>query len=77
MFDMVSPVFSLSTNGDSELIFRGTFEDVCAFMAQTYATKEFEKVILAGPYAESVGDRVRSYYRTNYNLDDINIEIME
>ena len=77
MFDMTSSV--LATNENSEnvtVLFTGTFEDLCEFMAAEYQTHKYEKIVLAGPYANAVEDRVRTYSKTNYNFDNINIEVM-
>ena len=77
MFDMVSQVIAIKEGVDSWPIFTGTFEDVCDFMATEYQTQKYEKIVLAGPYATAVRDRVRIYSKINYNFEDINIEVIE
>jgi len=46
-------------------------------MATEYQTHKYDKIVLGGPYAEAVESRVRAYSRTNYNFEDINIEVIE
>jgi hypothetical protein len=58
-------------------LFAGTFEDVCEFMAGEYQANDYEKIVLAGPYADAVEDRVRAYSKVNYNFNNINIEVIK
>ena len=46
-------------------------------MATEYQTHNYDKIVLAGPYAEVVQDRILMYSRANYNFDDINIEVVK
>lgn len=77
MFDMNSLVVAVPEDGESYPLFMGDFENICNYMAAEYQTKNYDKIMLSGPYAEAVADRVRTYSKTNYNLDDINIEVVK
>lgn len=78
MFDMSSPVLCIAEGEDSYPIFRGSFEEVCDFMATEYQTNKYNKIILAGPYATTLEDRVRTYALINYNnVENINIEVIK
>lgn len=76
MFDMNSQVIAVREGAESYPIFTGNFEEICDFMAAEYQTNQYEKIILSGPYASTVEDRVRAYSVTNYNNNDIVIEII-
>lgn len=77
MFDMNSQVLAVAEDAEPWPLFTGTFEDVCNFMAAEYRTNEYEKIVLAGPYAEVVEDRVRTYSKVNYgNTEDIKFEVI-
>lgn len=76
MFDAESQVYVLQEGQDSYSIFKGNFEELTNFMATEYQTHKYEKIVLAGPYAEVVEQRIRTFSKTNYNFDDINIEVI-
>lgn len=76
MFDAESQVYVLQEGQDSYSIFKGNFEELTNFMATEYQTHKYDKIILAGPYAEVVEQRIRTFSKTNYNFDDINIEVI-
>lgn len=76
MFDMNSQVLAVQEDKEMWPLFTGTFEDVCEFMAAEYQTHKYEKIVLAGPYAYTVRDRVKTYSRVNYNYDEIEIEVL-
>lgn len=76
MFDMTSQVMAVEEGKQSWPLFTGTFEDVCNYMAAEYQTHDYEKIVLAGPYADAVQDRVITYSKVNYNYEDINIEVI-
>lgn len=76
MFDAESQVYVLQEGQDSYSIFKGNFEELTNFMAAEYQTHKYEKIVLAGPYAEVVEQRIRTFSKTNYNFDDINIEVI-
>ena len=76
MFDAESQVYVLQEGQNSYSIFKGNFEELTNFMATEYQTHKYEKIVLAGPYAEVVEQRIRTFSKTNYNFDDINIEVI-
>lgn len=76
MFDAESQVYVLQEGQESYSIFKGNFEELTNFMATEYQTHKYEKIVLAGPYAEVVEQRIRTFSKTNYNFDDINIEVI-
>ena len=77
LFDVNAQVVAVRENGSTKPLFSGNFEEVCEFMASEYQNNNYDKIILAGPYATAVEDRVRAYSIANYNFKNINIEIME
>ena len=77
MFDINAQVVYVDEGKESFALFTGTFEEVCEFMAEQYQSHKYQKIVLGGPYAEAVENRVRAYSRTNYNFNDINIEVIE
>ena len=76
MFDMNSQVIAIGPEGDNKNLFMGSFEDVCNYIAAEYQTRNYEKVVLAGPYGTALEDRIRTYSKMNYNYNDINIEVV-
>ena len=76
MFDAESQIYVLQEGQESYSIFKGNFEELTNFMATEYQTHKYEKIVLAGPYAEVVEQRIRTFSKTNYNFDDINIEVI-
>ena len=76
MFDVNSQVILLKEGEESYPIFSGNFEDVCSFIATEYNSKPYEKVVLSGPYADTLSVRIRAYNRANFNFDDIKIEVL-
>lgn len=77
MFDMNSMVLSVDDAKGTQPLFMGSFDDVSNYMAAEYQTERYDKIVLAGPYAEAVQDRILTYSKTNYNYDNINIEVVE
>lgn len=77
MFDMYSQVLAIEDDKEPWPLFTGTFDDVCSYMATEYQTHNYEKILLAGPYAEAVQDRVITYSKSKYNYEDINIEVLK
>lgn len=45
-------------------------------MTAEYQTGNYEKIVLAGPYAEAVEQKIRTQSKTNYNCENINIEVI-
>ena len=77
MFTLNSTVYDINEDEHGTSLFSGNFEEVSDFIAAEYKTGKYGKVILAGPYAEALEDRVRAYSALNYDMNDIKIEIME
>lgn len=77
MFDMTSQVLAVDEGKQTWPLFTGTFEDICDFMATEYQTHKYDKIVLSGPYANAVEDRVRTYSKVNYNFENINIEVIK
>ena len=76
MFDVNSQVISVQEDGVSRPLFIGNFEEICGFMAVEYQTHKYDKIVLSGPYADTLSVRIRAYSRANYNFDDIKIEVI-
>ena len=76
LFTLNSTVYDINEDEQGKSLFSGDFESVSNFIAAEYKSGDYGKVVLAGPYAEAVEDRVRAYSALNYNMDDIKIEII-
>ncbi len=76
MFTMQSPVVIIDADKQHDG-FIGGLDDVCNYMAAEYQTHNYEKIVLAGPYANAVAERIKTYSKINYNFDEINIEVIE
>lgn len=74
-FVMQQTVFAVEPNENTPL-FEGTMDEVCSLIASYYATGNYERIILTGALAKSAADHIRVYGKINYNLDDINIEVI-
>lgn len=77
MFDMNSIVLNIEEGKETQPLFMGSFDDISNYMAAEYQTKQYDKIVLAGPYAEAVQDRILTYSKKNYNYDNINIEVVK
>ena len=77
MFDMNSMVLNIEEGKETQPLFMGSFDDISNYMAAEYQTKQYDKIVLAGPYAEAVQDRILTYSKKNYNYDNINIEVVK
>ena len=44
-------------------------------MAMTYGKNDYNKIILEGPYAETLKQTIINYGKTKYNLKEIDIEV--
>ena len=71
LFDVNAQVIAVQENGSTKPLFSGNFEDVCEFMAGEYQNNNYDKIVLAGPYATAVESRVRAYSIANYNFKEI------
>ena len=78
LFDVESAVIAIEQDGSqATCLFKGNFEEVCNFMAAEYKNNQYEKILLSGPYATAVRERTLTFANTNYNYDDINIEVID
>ena len=75
MFDVESQVYVIEEGTESYSLFKGNFEEITDFIAAEYRNG-YSKVVLAGPYAEVVEQRIRTSAAANYNYDNINIEVI-
>ena len=67
----------LAINVESSItLANGTKEEVCDLMASYYATGDYQQIVLKGNLAESAADMIRSYSKVNYNLSNIDIEVL-
>ena len=78
MFNMNAQVFSVDENDPSKstLLYSGNFEDICNFIATEYQSNKYNRVVLSGPYAEAVKDKVLTYSKSNYNFNEMSIEVL-
>lgn len=76
MFDAESQVYIFQEGTESYSIFKGNFEEISDFMCAEYQTGQYEKIVLAGPYAESIEQRIKTYSKSRYNKEDIKIEVI-
>ncbi len=77
MFTLTSPVVCVQEGKDTYNLFNGNFEEIRNFIVTEYHTHEYEKVILAGPYAKTLENEIQVYNTIKYNLKDIKIEVIE
>lgn len=77
MFDIESQVYKVQNDQETVSIFKGNFEELTNFMAEEYQRNDYNKIILTGPYAEVLEQRIRTYSQTrfNNNFKELNIEI--
>lgn len=57
-----------------------SLENLPAFLATSYNNKECDKIILHGStkgITEQCAEDIRNYGLTNFNLNDINIEVIQ
>ena len=52
-------------------------EEVCDLMAAHFATGNYSQIVLKGTLAKTAADQIRTYAKTNYNLYNVNIEVLE
>lgn len=75
-FTMKQTVMAITQNS-SAFLCDGSMEEVCDLMAAYYATGNYSQIVLKGMLAESAADQIRTYAKTNYNLSNINIEVLK
>lgn len=59
-----------------ETIFAGSMLQIADFMAKAYSTKKYERIILQGQMADDIAEQIRTYALTDYNLNNIEIEVL-
>lgn len=74
-FVMKQSVLEMSNNG-AEVIFSGNMTEIAVFMAQAYSTKKYDRIVLQGSQTEKIVEDIRFYGLTNYNLNNIEIEVI-
>ncbi len=77
MFDMNTQVYSIQENENTVPLFKGTADEIANLMSAEYQTGKYEKIVLAGPYGETLEQKIRTYSKTNYNCEDVKIEVIE
>lgn len=65
------------TPGSTEILFLGSLDEICRFMAAEYNNGGYDRIALKGTLAETVADRVRLNSQTLYGLKEINIEVLK
>jgi hypothetical protein len=50
--------------------------EIAVFMAQAYSTKKYDRIVLQGSQTEKIVEDIRFYGLTNYNLNNIEIEVI-
>lgn len=65
------------TPGSTEVIFHGTLGEISDFMVAEYANQEYDRITLKGTLAETVADQIRMKSKTNYNINDIKVEVLK
>lgn len=74
-FVMNQTVLEMSDN-NTKAIFNGNMTEIAVFMAQAYSTKKYDRIILQGSQTEKIVEDIRFYGLTNYNLNNIEIEVI-
>ena len=75
-FDMNQQIVKLTPNS-SEAIFNGTLSEASAFMATEYNNGGYERIVLKGTLADNLADEIRSYSKTKYGFNNIEIEVIK
>lgn len=65
------------TQDNSYSLCTGSMEEVCDLMAAHFATGNYSQIVLKGTLAKTAADQIRTYAKTNYNLYNVNIEVLE
>ena len=77
MFDIESQVYAIKDGEHTVSIFKGNFEELTDFMAEEYQRNDYEKIILTGPYAEVLEQRIRNYNQKYFsNGKQVKIEVV-
>lgn len=75
-FTITQTVLAITPESSYTLCTGQTMNEVCDLIASYYATGIYRQVILKGQLAETAADQIRMYGRLNYNLNDIEIEVI-
>ena len=75
-FTITQCVLSITADNSTQLC-SGTMQEVCDLMAAYYATGNYSQIVLKGTLAKSAADQIRTYAKTNYNLNEIKIEVLD
>ena len=62
---------------ESEVLFSADLNSVAEFMAHTYATNQYSRIVLKGSLADLVSENIRNYCLNVYNLSNIEIEVLK
>lgn len=65
------------TPDDTYQLYKGSIEDVSTYMAAEYSTGQYDRIVLKGDLSEMVAEFIRSTARTEYALNDVEIEVIE
>ena len=77
MFDVESQVYVIQEGTETYSMFKGNFEELTDFMAEEYQRNDYEKIILTGPYAEVLEQRIRNYNQKYFsNGKQVKIEVV-
>ena len=75
-FSMKQSVIKIE-NDKSEVLFSADLNSVAEFMAHTYATNQYSRIVLKGSLADLVSENIRNYCLNVYNLSNIEIEVLK
>lgn len=75
-FSMKQSVIKIE-NDKSEVMYSADLNHVAEFMANTYATGKYSRIVLKGQLAELMSENIRSYCLNMYNLNKIEIEVLK
>ena len=75
-FIMTQNILEISEDNSFNLA-SGSIDDVCKLMASYYQTGKYSQIVLKGSLAETAADQIRTYGKLNYNLNDIEIEVLK
>ena len=76
-FTVYQYVLEVSKTSNRE-IYKGNLEQVADFMANAYSTNQYDKIVLQGNvYANFLEEKIRTYAKTNYDLNEIKIEVIK
>lgn len=65
------------TPDNNTVIFKGSLEAACEYMANQYESKEYDRIVLKGGLADSAAEMIREYAITKYSAKNIKIEVLK